>query len=471
MLIPTTAPANRGDVGHAVAMSPFVGPMKLRVAGSALGYYSDGTVFRFDMRMLKRLGYIEATILAADGEVGSGKTSLVTKLALDERSRDQGLGNEFRLYMDIVRTNKGMLEGLSLIHELGAEPIDLSKQTINIYDQQMGLEPYEFLAQLVDTYEYVNGLPMPTNKAMVLMAATREFSLRCANNAEYRNNAHDKMFFKVLAETRVEHIAQAITNGWLLQPDMSAQMQPQSLHDMSHNVISPSDIRLDPGEVDDHVRDILYSLARLSGADYGTSFSGPGSLSAMWTQPVVAVNYTNFTDQAAGYAQQLFWRYKASANRRQDKRFLFSMEIHDENHNLFRILPYARNMANFLKVIRGTDTIVCLVSHRHLDYQALPPETREIAVNAMREPQVRFHGAQQDEEVAKAIAAHYGYPTSVRDMILNQEQGSFVVKIGKSLPTQVDVVLIDEIQKITFSEQASRSHLGEIDPALLALMD
>ncbi len=476
---------HRTDVGAFALFNVFASPKVNPPVGHVYGFYLPGyEPFTLDLTYQKVVGGgFMAPIILVNGDIGGGKTTLVTKAALNEREIRQRNGEPFRLFVQIVRSNDGVLELSELCKTFGVTPEDMSQQTINLYDQSMGLSAPEQLALLVDAMEFVTNERVDSEHVIVMMAALRSFIAKCQRDKNYRKHASDKLFFQELVNLRAHDVERSIAMGKLWEPEevpssitpLDQEVGETELLGGSPSVGQFSGYEFDPSTIglrDDRVKEVanncLMILSRLSDADFGEIFSGEGSMSQLLSREVVALNLTGLNERTMGFLQQVIWRYKMSAVARNDRRFIFSMEIHDEIHKLWRILPYATNMANYLKVIRSTGTYMWIVSHRFPgDYEALPPETRDLALNSLLEADIVFHG-KQSEESAENGRKFFHYSRVVKNWIAAQEQGEFVFVMGRQEPTRVLIHLTQDERQITESEFAASSKI-DVTPEVLAL--
>ena len=485
-LNPNTTPtasraSHHGTMGSLAELSPWGGPARSRTPGILMGHYDDLTPFRLDIHLAKRLKDIEAPIIFADAAIGNGKTSLAIVACLNASDLAVELGRKFKVMYMITRRNVGVAELDSLTRELNADVIDMSAYGINIVDQEFGLTKSEQLDVIIECANYIERVDVTTFEVHIYMAALEKFMKKCEADAGYKSRASISRFEKCLATLTVQELQEGIAakDDYDETSDAEGEIGDQPYHTQKleghiDEELLPDDIDIDE-EAFRAVRNKCHqTIARLRKGEFGRVFSGRHGLVELFDRQALGIDLTGLNDTTIGLVQTLLWKFKRSAANSSDterrRRFVFDWEIHDENRESWLYAPYRREVPQYLKRIRSVNCVVWFNLHRIPgDFESLPVEAREAALNAVKEGTIYFHGKRLEVDAAETCK-YFRYNNTIKAMMPRLQKGQFIVRIGNQPAQRVTIVLSRRQLELTFSEKSSVDKT-RVSPTLSALSE
>lgn len=458
---------HRGTVRDLALLHPMQHSSGIKCCGGQpLGRNIDtGEVERIDPYRWKQHGHINAPIAFALARINGGKTSLAKAMGLRLGQLKNGR-QRIRMALDDHRRNSGELEYAKFVKYMGSRELSLARRPINILDHKMKMTRAANLRMLIDVAEYVGNFKLTPYHTISLQVAlnmmcdlyptatTLELLLmflraQQVEDVEFYIGRHDRRIFEQLKITRIEQeIYPREDSFWKV--DLESRLREKSGIDAQ---------RLRQANLE-----LVFVYERLLGGDFGGTFGGNESLYDHMTQRVVASDYTGLNPQSLGLVQALIWRWKGAAHERADAELAFQLEIHDENHKLWKNIEYARAMSAYMKLIRSTSAFLILNSHRSGDYEAIAGEEGLLAQNALDEAEVLFLGG-QPPSVARKIAQRFDLSTKVGERLTTLRTGEFCLVVGSRAPVFIGLELTKKDLVICESNQANIRQLEDSTPA------
>jgi hypothetical protein len=398
--------------------------------GPPLGWNIDtGEVITIDPQRWKYHGHIAAPIALAFGKIGFGKTSLAKVLAMRLSTLKAGNGERPRVALDDTRRNDGELEYERLAKFMGGEETAL--RSLNMLDPLMGMNRPQNLDMLIDVGAQIHGSKLDHYDTIALQVAlnmTLDY---------YPKTATLEQLLAVLMAQRVDDVETYVRRhqGSVLSQQAMLTDAPAAEWDMDLTArLKEGTLRINEQAHRQACHKLLFTFQRLlSGGDMSGVFGGNDSLSGAMSQRVVAFDYSALPDNLISLVQSLIWRWKGAAQRDPNSPYKFHIEIHDENHKLWKDLQYAKAMSAYMKIIRTTSAFLILNSHRDGDYEAIAGEQGLLANNALNEVDILFLG-RQAPPVAKSVGARFDLGAKMISRMPTLEVGEFIMVIGMGSP-------------------------------------
>ena len=453
-----------GTIDQMAAHNVFALPPHVPDSGITLGnQLFSGAVFEIDPAGYQNAGYIEGKSIVILGARDVGKTTLAKLIAYYLSADRIGEADRMRISIDDTRRNFGVPEYAGLARALGSEEVDLSKHRINFLDPKMGSSFSDQLGTVIQILEHVGGEPLVRYEPLGLQVAlsllmdkysqiaTPEVLVHLLNRVNASDLATYQATFSARLESQLSSEAQLLLRLGDSESDTEKALSPTNVNE--------ADFLQDAGRV-------YAKLMRLLNGDYSNIFGGDHTLSEVLNQRVVALDYTGIDISAFVLVQSLVWRWRTSALRRGDTRYLSNLEIHDENYGMWEHPIYATNMYSHLKKIRATGEIVVRVQHRLDDSYAVGSagsEVREKAVNSLNETDMWFIGRQPQSAIPR-LKERLGLDDWVCKHITQLGKGEFYFKMGQQPPVPFKLYLDPIIRRaMTETNMANDYMLGLTD--------
>jgi hypothetical protein len=455
-----------GTFDQAAAHNVFALPSQPPVVADAWGtILFGGSPFLWNPFIYKHEGYAPGTVVRILGTKDAGKTALAKVLASGLGIQETASGQRMRITVDDTRQNDGVPEYAEFAKAMGGESVSLASHQINFLDQTMGASFSEYLGTAKLMYEHVSKQALGGKQPLALQVALAK-TIRLHGNAtepKYYLKVLRQLSLRDLVEYQVrlddDTLANVVDISGLRRNFGGRPSTSMSVADMEQATnISFDEFRNAAGQ--------CYAvLLELLNGTYENMFGGNNSLAEMLSQPVVVLDYTGIDIDALVLIQSLLWRWRTSAVRRGDKRFMSNIEIHDENYGMWEHLPYAKNMYKHIKTIRGTGELVLIIHHRIDDNYAVGSagsEQRELAVNSLSDTDMWFIGHTDAINIPR-LQKRLNLDDWVCNHITKLQQGEFYYVMGDRKPVPFKLYLEPTYKKrYTESNMATQENLGPV---------
>jgi len=162
--------------------------------------------------------------------------------------------------------------------------------------------------------------------------------------------------------------------------------------------------------------------------EYGETFGGTASFGDKFGQRFVGIDFSHKNNQTVAFLIAMVLKVKESATLRRDRRFMFDIEIMDENPPLWEIPTFARAMAKRLKHARSEDTTIIQISHRPQDYTTVGEagsQVRSLAVNSRKDIGATFFARFEDRENVDYVTEAFGFSNVERESLMKLLAGQY----------------------------------------------
>jgi len=416
---------------------PFYATPPLHNCGVDIGPRMFGAAERFymDTMSMMRLRYILKPTFQIYGDLGSGKSSIAKIYAWEGGAIYNGQ-RKSRVYADNHRNLNGIGEYDRLARLYDSTLINLEER-INPFDSSLGLGMSDHLETAVAIYESYNEGASPNRHMKLAMRVALYEMLK----DEQQETPSAELFAKILLNIRKEH-GLDYTKGVIetvRKTDLpSAPVEPLSELKDDEYVERIMDVSLTKEELDSGninweeftVDAGLVAEAVLGFLDgeYGETFGGTASFGDKFGQRFVGIDFSHKNDQTIAFLIAMVLKVKESATLRRDRRFMFDIEIMDENSALWAIPTFARAMAKRLKHARSESTTIIQISHRPQDYATVGEagsQVRSLAVNSRKDIGATFFARFEDKENVDYITEAFGFSAVERSHLMNLEPGQY----------------------------------------------
>lgn len=416
---------------------PFTATPPLHNGGVDIGPRMFGAAERFfmDTMSMMRLKYIRKPTFQFYGDIGWGKTALAKIYAWEGGAIYNGQ-RKSRIYADNHRNLDGVGEYDRLARLYDSTMIDLDEK-INPFDSSLGLNISDHLETAVAIYESYNEGASPTRHMKLAMRV----ALHEMFKEGQRETPSAELFAKILLSIRKEHgldytrgvIEIVIKQDLPLAP--TAPLYEVSGDEYVERImeVSLSKEELDSGNInwEEFTVDAgLVAEAALGFLDgeYGETFGGTASFGDKFGQRFVGIDFSHKNDQTVAFLIAMVLKVKESATLRRDRRFMFDIEIMDENPPLWEIPTFARAMAKRLKHARSEDTTIIQISHRPQDYTTVGEagsQVRSLAVNSRKDIGATFFARFEDRENVDYVTEAFGFSSVERSSLMKLSAGQY----------------------------------------------
>lgn len=409
-----------------------VGGRYPREAGFPLGNDTNGIPRQFDHVQMRDSKSVTTPLLMILGDIGSGKTTLGMRLLLHVLMTSVRAGKRARIAADTTKRSGGMAEWTQFVEEIDEKTIDLSadfRDGINILDPELPLKEQDHLRNLSELMQ----------DDAVALDVKEEHVLRVGlHRILAGGNPHITKLNELFATLTVDDYTCAVHELQALSGGVSPRVSQEDL-----NAICQT---------------LYFRLSNLINGKTGQVLGGRGSLAEAMSRMAVSFDYTLLDPDAIAPVQSFVWRVKTAAIRYGDNRFFCDAELHDENYESWDSMSYALSMRSRTKKLRGTGSLLIMVSQHISDYFAISGPQGKLAQNMLRDVGM-WMIAQHDVEDLPLIREHCGLSAEVAMAIPYLRPGQFVAKIGSQAPFIFDYKLTDLYRRISDTDIATKRNL------------
>jgi hypothetical protein len=428
------APLNDG----AGPFIPFAGiTPPLHNGGVVIGprLFGPAEYFFWDTIGMMDYKYINRPTFQIYGDIRGGKTSIAKIYAWEGGAIYNGR-REARVYADNHRRLAGVDEYGRLARLYDSEMINLDEK-INPFDVSLGLSTSDHLETAVAIFEsYYEGLVPSRHMKLAMRVA-----LHLMFDPQQKETPSAELFAKILLMLRQEHgvgYTESILNV-IRKEDVpqapEGEVMPQDGENYLERIM---DVHLTKEELDvsniqwdDFMADaglVAEAVLGFLDGEYGQTFGGTSSFGDKFGQRFAGIDFSHKNDQTVAFLIALVLKVKNSATLRRDRRFMFDIEIMDENSALWEIPTFARAMAKRLKHARSEDTTLIQISHRPQDYATVGDagsQVRSLAVNSRKDIGAVLFARFEDEENLDYIEGAFGLTPVERAHISQLNPGQY----------------------------------------------
>ena len=459
----TLRTAHRINIQKVAALHPFQQSNLFSCCGGvALGRNIDtGHPVMIDPYRWKHHKHIGAPIALCLAKIHGGKTSLAIALALKLGMLKAAHRRRVRVTLDEHRRNHGQLEYQRYVDFCGYKHVSLHENPINMLAPSTGLSRAAMLNMMIETVEYITREKLDHYDIMVLMVALAmmfDLTPETASKEQLSDIIERLMpkdfnaFIGIQKKPLLEQL-QTDTIDTHLQAMETAATGDIPWQFVAEERVKQS-VEFDEERLQESLFKLISALTRLGEhGDFGGTFGGADSVQGL-DQRVVAVDLTRLNPSTVSLVQSWWWRVKGVAHENADPEHSFQLEVHDENHKLWKDPVYAKAMAAYMKLIRATGSFLILNSHRTTDYEAISGEAGLLAQNALDEVEVLFLG-QQSPSVARRVCERFDLPKSVAERLPVLGVGQFCLIVGTAAPVYVQVDMTPKMLELCETNQAN----------------
>lgn len=482
--------AARGTIGSAretlVAYDPHSSNYPGGDDSAVVGRVSDGRLFSFTDKLWMKDGVISSRVVLILGGKNHRKTTAAMNLATVLSCNRMPDGSYPHVYADGIRMKGLRMEYDPLADMLDSEPVEL-RDRLNPFDD-------EFSFTFGQNETTALGL-VQASKSGIPATSEEEYFLRVALHIMFKSFGHTKgieTLAKIIQTLSVEDIKdyetdtldaairniaeevseeerslaqveidQLMARGFKTVPTKeSTEEQPK------YEKVSLHELRNDTTKLGEATQQLARIITRILFGDFDQRFGGQKSFAKLMSQRAVVFNMSGMNDQTMAFIQGFIWRLKHEAHRTGDKRFIFQIQIHDENYKLWNDPVFAREMSDYLKQIRSYDTTLIMVSHRMRDYASVGTENspeRQRATNMFGDVPIWFVGKLPESD-AQDVVHYHNLDPSWLDVITTLRPGIFLALIGDWDPFTVDfnAFTTDQLLEMSYSNMANDEALAAI---------
>lgn len=386
-------------------------------------------------------------------KIGHGKTTLIDYIAaVYSALRIGGDANyEMRVWGDNIRKIHGQVELDRLAAFFGEPVVGSGGQRINPFD--LG---YDLSREM--QLEFLESMLIQANKGQDLQRHL-PYALRVAVDWMYREFS-EYASLDVVGELMrsLDLVAEVAYRDAAPLADRlglkAGEALPEKLIDLSKNAgnINEFDFKADAFAG--------YTLIDRVLKEFGGRFGGRGSDAAqIRSQRSVIYDMSDLPDEAIALNQEFNWMVRNNGNAKQNRDFMFQIDIHDENWKLWNYLSYANAMYAYLKQIRSFETLVLMNTHRPNDYQTVGSSDsspqRQKATKMLSDIGIWYVGKQERAD-ANEIRHLIGLNGSEERRLPTLRKGQWGVKIGNERMQFIDTTCVytETLQNMSFSNHA-----------------
>ena len=421
---------------------PFNVTPPLHNRGVDIGPRLFGPAERFfmDSMGMMRLRYILKPTFQVYGDIGGGKTAIAKIYAWEGGAIYNGR-RKSRVYADNHRNLSGIGEYDRLARLYDSTMIDLDEK-INPFDSSLGLSISDHLETAVAIYESYNEGAAPKRHMKLAMRVALHEMLK----QEQKETPSAELFAKILLNIRKEQGLDYTKSVIEIVSASDAPSAPETpLEDLRGNEmldeknaerimeVSLTKQELESGNINwqEFMVDaglVAEAVLGFLDGEYGKTFGGTASFGEKFGQRFVGIDFSHKNDQTVAFLIAMVLKVKDSATLRRDRRFMFDIEIMDENSALWEIPTFARAMAKRLKHARSEDTTIIQISHRPQDYATVGEagsQVRALAVNSRKDIGATFFAKFEDRENVDYISQTFGFSNVERTHLMNLNPGQY----------------------------------------------
>ena len=416
---------------------PFNTTPPLHNGGCTIGprLHGPAEYFFMDTMGMMRHKYILKPTFQIYGDIGGGKTGLAKIYAWEGGAIYNGQ-RKSRVYADNHRNLSGVGEYDRLARLYDSTLIDLDEK-INPFDSSLGLSISDHLETAVAIYESYNEGASP-HRHMKLAMRVALFEMF---KEEQTETPSGELFAKILLNIRKEHGTE-YTKGVIevvrqhdlpLAPEAPlSEVSDDEYHERIMDVALTKD-ELDTGNINwpEFMIDaglVAESVLGFLDGEYGETFGGTANFGEKFGQRFVGIDFSHKNEQTIAFLIAMVLKVKDAATLRRDRRFMFDIEIMDENSALWEIPTFARAMAKRLKHARSEDTTIIQISHRPQDYATVGEagsQVRSLAINSRKDIGATFFARFEDKENVDYISETFGFSNVERANLMSLQSGQY----------------------------------------------
>lgn len=387
-------------------------------------------------------------------KIGHGKTTLIDYIAaVYSALRIGGDANyEMRVWGDNIRKIHGQVELERLAGFFGEPVVGAGGQRINPLDTGYDLSRAQQL-------QFLESMLIQANRGNDLQEYLA-YALRIAVDWMYREFAEYASLdvlgelmrsLDLVAETAYRNAAPLASRIGLTDAEL-----PPGLLEISRRSGNISEADFKAGAF------AGYKLIDRVTKEFGGRFGGRGSdAEQIRQQRSVIYDMSDLPDEAIALNQEFNWLVRNNGNAKQNREFMFQIDIHDENWKLWNYLSYANAMYAYLKQIRSYETLVLMNTHRPNDYQTVgysdSSPQRQKATKMLSDVGIWYVGKQEAAD-ANEIRHLIGLNGAEERRLTTLGKGQWGVKIGNERMQFVNMasVYVPALRDLSFSNQALR---------------
>ena len=411
--------------------------------------------FSFWPPQMMKDGRIDSMVALILAKKNHGKTALAKNMAVSMGAYSIG-GVPFRITADDHRRNNGVPEYEDLAAFYDSRPIKMDDR-LNIFDPKFGLTLSEHMETAVDAYKHGNeGKQLVRHQPFALQAAIHKMFTQHEEDASI-----EVLVVLLLGIDKVDiqnYYDAVITN--ILAKRLNADVIPAGLIQEVEKSRDLSGINWIDFKAD--ATFVAQRFLRLLEGDFGKRFGSNNSIADAMAQDAVIIDQSGMNERTTAFMQSFFWRIKKSGQLRRDARFMYHLEVHDENYKLWNYLSYAVAMSDYIKQIRAHPVFLVMLSHRRRDYYSVGEKgsrQRQLATNMFDDVSMWFYG-RQDKKSAVEAGENHSLSTGDVAKLQTLKPGEWGVVIGNEQMEFVQVPLTMQTAKLAASNAAVESMLN-----------
>lgn len=395
-------------------------------------------------------------------KIGHGKTTLMDMIAVKIMAQAIGTETEtyeMRLWADNIRKLHGEIELERLAHFFDSEVID-ANQRLNPLAAAYDLSPSMQLSFLLGMLEKANEQRltgyMPYALRVLIYHLHEDFK-----------GFESIELLRDLADGADEDTERSYRDAQKLDVSQMSKKQQAML-------AKPSNFNSEAWREDCFkLYMLLDSICSKDGLFEGR-FGGDASTAEVMTkQRANIVDMSDTGDMAIAQMQEFFWLVRQTASKKQNRDFMFNVELHDENWKLWQYESYARAMFQHIKQIRSEETLIIVNNHKPSDYETVGDEgsiQSQMATKMVSDVGIWAIGKQEPED-ASVLASKIGLTPTEQLKTTKLKKGHWGFKVGDERVVWIDTrpAYNKYVNDLSFSNQALRTLLKKgkaIDKAL-----
>lgn len=402
-----------------------------------LKLFGDRGLFTFDPHRWKREGRIKATTGAVFGDIDAGKSAL-NKIISAEYGAVFNAKRKQRIYADDHRRLNGVSEYSRLAQYYDSRLVTLDEK-INVFDKDLGLTMSDHLETTQAIFSSASDGQLPARYMTLAMQAALHLmyerdDAKNVPSAEYlvrilleiKGSDVNEYLKSVTQQIAIDSIDPTPSTENALEAELVAE---DGVDPLVKPVANPTNINWEEFQHDAGI--VASHVIRFLTGDFGDTFGGTASIAKKFGSRFCGFDYSGKNDQTVAFLVGFIWRIKTSAQQRDDHRFMFDIENHDENVGLWNFSSYARPMAKALKQARGYQRLTLMTTHRPLDYETVgsaESQVRKLATNMLKDVGFYVIGKYENATDAYAARDYFGLTRYETEQIMRLRPGEYGIK-------------------------------------------
>lgn len=369
-----------GTPESAAMMQPWISPAPLCYTGIPIGIdLRTHRVVYFDPWMLKRLGFISATLFLVEGEKGGGKSTLMkslgVRLSMMQAGVEPASGEPqfMRVRVHDRKPEDGDPEYKPLTDFLHSNVVSLNRAaSINLFDPAMKMDEADLLETAVNVCEMASGQPLAGFPLLALQIAVYRMLTEFSNVASPEIL---EVILRGLSTTDIDSYYQTHNERVITQ--LLERFDGES--DIIRALRSNFGRQNVPAQEFERDAALMASyIGRVLRGDFGHIFGGHNSLREMLSQPMVTFDWTGLNEKARSMLAAMMWKWQTVALANNDLDLIPHISFRDEEHEAFRNLMYVRFMADSVTKARAYHTAEFISTQDELKLTTSGEEGSEI---------------------------------------------------------------------------------------------